>query len=348
MIKNPKVISIVDCFVHDETVENNLRNCLIKLRSEGHDVLLVSNTKIKTDILEMANYHFYDSRNQLFTREYSGISDVDFWFDCEFFKVHNIKSGLQKHGLSVLVNLFNSLRLAKSLGYTHFQRFETDDILGPISLEWIMTIPMLVESNNSSGLFYVNPNNSPPDASFHYFYCEIDYFLKSVKNLSSEEDYIQYLMETQGNMDFKIAEVFLYDHIIKMSSEGRILVKDGTTHMRKDFPDTIWNTVSSASNLPEKYKGCVTGIYRAFDKSGNDQDFFYLYSYNYINIPVQRRISVETMDANNLVISHNLSSKGSWSLHIIPKNTLKIMVYEGDDLIFSEDIENIKSYIEQK
>ena len=153
-------------------------------------------------------------------------------------------------------------------------------------------------------------------------------------------------------MNFKIVEIFLYDHILKATKDGTsgsLLIKEGSTHMRDDFPDTVWNTVSSASNLPEKYRGCVTGIYLAFSPSGSQQDFLYLYSHNYSNAQINRQIEVIVDDNNYPIrVDHNLIGKGAWCLNVIPKNTSQILVYEQDILIFSESSVGIKSYIENK
>lgn len=343
----PKVISIIDCFVHDRNVEQNLLKSVKTFKSQGCDVLLVSNTKISQEILEEVNYFFYDSRNQLFCHEYPGVSDVDFWTDNGGFVVHNIKSGLQKHGLSVLINLFNSLELAKSLGYTHFQRFETDDLYGPDSLDWIRKVPDLVNNGSKKGLFYINPDNSPADASFHYFYCEIDYFLEKFKRIKSEMDYEYYLMEIQGNRNFRIVEVFIYDHLLKCSNEDLLILKDGKTQMKVDFPDTVWNTVSSASNLPTKYGGCLTGVYRVY-KGGIDQDALFLYSYNYVDEGKNRRIRVRCSDGQDFYITHDLNCSGNWAYHPIPNNVTSIEVEEGDKILFKENITEIRSHIDFK
>jgi len=340
-----KVITIVDCFVSNKGIEENLKKSLQLLKSQGHEILLVSNTKINPEILEFTDYHFYDSRNQLFRKEYPGVSDVDFWTDFGSFVVHNIKSGVQKHGLSVLINIFNCLHLAKSLGYTHFQRFETDDLFGPISLSWIKSVPELVESNSRKGLFYTNPENYPSDASFHYFYCEIDYFLKSVPIIKTEEDYEEYLIWIQGNRDFRIVEVFLYDFVMKMAEQNQILIRDGKTQMTHDFPDTTWNTVSSSSNLQEKYKGCLTGIYKVFSQ-GVQQDYFYLYSTNFIDNSRARKIIVECQGGKYLTVDHELNGYKSWCYHQIPSDVLKIRVFEADELLFEESLSETKDYIE--
>ena len=44
----------------------------------------------------------------------------------DWFKVSNCFPHTQNHGLSVLISLFRSVRIAKDLGYTHFYKMEYD------------------------------------------------------------------------------------------------------------------------------------------------------------------------------------------------------------------------------
>jgi glycosyltransferase involved in cell wall biosynthesis len=341
-LRKSKTISIIDCFVHDVKVESNLIECINRLKSNGHDIFLVSNTSIKKEILDMVDYHFYDSRNQLFKKDYQGVSDVDFWSNQGHFTVHNLKSGLQKHGLSVLVNLFNALDIAKNIGYTHFQRFETDDLYGVKSMEWISQIPEMVITNGKKGLFYLNESNYPKDASFHYFFCEIDYFMKTMPRISKEEDYENYLINLQGTRDFKIVEAYLYDNLDKDS----VLIREGNTEMKSDFTDTVWNTVVSASNLPTKYKGCLSGIYRILNKDGAHSGYC-LYSHNYLDTEISRKIVVHSEDSDNIVIYHKLVGRNSWWLNDLIGTPTHIDVYEEDLIVYSLTTqENENSYIQ--
>jgi glycosyltransferase involved in cell wall biosynthesis len=343
-LRKMKTISIVDCFIHDKNVEYNLVNCIKRLKDNEHDVFLISNTPIEKNIIERVDYYLYDNRNQLFEKDYDGTSDVDFWTDCGYFIVHNMKSGIQKHGLSVLINLFNALRISKELGYTHFQRFETDDLYGPLSLDWIDKIPKFIQDQSKKGLFYINRHNSPPDASFHYFNCEIEYFLNEFTNIKSEEDYEKFLLESQGNKKFRIVEEFLYHHIVERESE--LILKDGGK-MSEDFPDTVWNTVCSSSNLPAKYKGCITGIYQVY-RGGQKENFLHLYSSNYLDSSKERIIRVEYRETEILSfdINHSLPVKSSWCLNQIPITTESILVFENGELLYTEKIEDVKSHIE--
>jgi hypothetical protein len=342
MLRNTKTISIIDCFVHDAKVESNLIECINRLKLNGHGILLVSNTSIRKEILDMVDYHFYDSRNQLFKKDYPGVKDVDFWSNQGHFTVHNFKSGIQKHGLSVLVNLFNALDIAKNIGYTHFQRFETDDLYGTESMKWISGVPELVIAEDKKGLFYLNESNYPKDASFHYFFCEIDHFMKIMPRISKEEDYEDYLMNLQGSRDFKIVEAYIYDNLDKDS----VLIREGNIEMKSDFPDTIWNTVVSASNLPTKYKGCLSGIYRRLDSDGV-QSGYCLYSQNYLDNDVTRKIVVHIDDSEDSVIHHKLVGRNSWWLNDIEGNPTHIDVYENESIVYSLTTqENANSYIQ--
>ena len=341
-LRNSKTISIIDCFVHDAKVESNLIECIDRLKSNGHDVFLISNTSIRKEILNSVDYHFYDSRNQLFKKEYPGVGDVDFWSNQGHFTVHNLKSGIQKHGLSVLINLFNALDIAKNLGYTHFQRFETDDLYGQESMKWISGVPEFVITQDKKGLFYLNESNVPKDASFHYFFCEIEHFLNMMPRISKEEDYENYLISYQGNRDFKIVEAYIYDNINRES----VLIREGNNQMKTDFSDTIWNTVVSASNLPNKYNGCLSGIYRLLDSNGNHVRYC-LYSQNYVDSEVLRKIVVHTEDSDKAEIYHKLTGRNSWWINDILGEPTHIDVYEDDLIIYSlTKNENINSYIQ--
>ena len=341
-LRNSKTISIIDCFVHDAKVESNLIECIDRLKSNGHDVFLISNTSIRKEILNSVDYHFYDSRNQLFKKEYPGVGDVDFWSNQGHFTVHNLKSGIQKHGLSVLINLFNALDIAKNLGYTHFQRFETDDLYGQESMKWISGVPEFVITQDKKGLFYLNESNVPKDASFHYFFCEIEHFLNMMPRISKEEDYENYLISYQGNRDFKIVEAYIYDNINRES----VLIREGNNQMKTDFSDTIWNTVVSASNLPNKYNGCLSGIYRLLDSNGNHVRYC-LYSQNYVDSEVLRKIVVHTEDSDKVEIYHKLTGRNSWWINDILGEPTHIDVYEDDLIVYSlTKNENINSYIQ--
>jgi hypothetical protein len=149
-------------------------------------------------------------------------------------------------------------------------------------------------------------------------------------------------MNLQGSRDFKIVEAYIYDNLGKDS----VLIREGNIEMKSDFPDTIWNTVVSASNLPTKYKGCLSGIYRRLDRDGV-QSGYCLYSQNYLDNDVTRKIVVHIDDSEDSVIYHKLVGRNSWWLNDIKGNPTHIDVYENESIVYSLTIqENANSYIQ--
>lgn len=361
---NHKPIAIVDSFVHKKEVEIKLIECIDRLKQDNIPILLVSNSKINPEILEKVDHFFYDERNQLFTDgKFTNVRDIDLFKDNDVFEAHEIKSGLQKHGLSVLVNIFNSLNYAKSLGYTHFFRFEVDDEFGQKSREFIKEVPKLVLENNKKALFYFNEgefhngvnDSEPENVSFHFMYSEIDFFLSNIPKISDESDYEKYLLSTKGNLDFEIAEEFIYNNLIK-ADQNLILKKSGLVDMKNDFPDTEWNKIVSESNMSGKFNGCTTLIYQVHKFppgvssilnpwKGDKTDQICIMSYNYRDTPIERKIEIVFKDGNKTEIVHNLPWNGSWSFNTFDRNVDKINVYENEQFLYEDKTETAKNYI---
>lgn len=98
---------------------------------------MVSNLVPPTDIINQVDYFIYNHENKLFVNDYENPNFVDLWKKYEDLEIHEISKELQKHGLSVLSNLFNSLDFPKSVGFTHFQRIEVDDLYCDSGYEFI-------------------------------------------------------------------------------------------------------------------------------------------------------------------------------------------------------------------
>jgi len=323
-----KTITIVDCFIHDNVVLDKLNLCLDKLKEFNNKILLVSNTTPPKEVLDKVDYFLYNSENKLFKEKYQEKELVDVWRDLGNFKAHEISSSIQKHGLSVLSNLFNSLDLAKSLGFKHFQRIEVDDIYSDDGYKFMTTIPELLDENKKKGLFYFNEGR---DVSFHFFYCEIDYFLSQVDRITDEKSYRTYLRQNGYGEEFKNVEIYLYDNLVRKGSNF-ILKRNGTNDMNLDFPNTRWNTVTSVSNIDSKFRGCSTKIYKI---EGTTR--FAVFTYNFNNFPVERKI--EVFGENTDVIYHTSSGLRHWSYNIFDRID-KIKVYDNQTNEFLYELEN--------
>jgi hypothetical protein len=236
-----------------------------------------------------------------------------------------------------MCNLFNALDLSKSLGYTHFQRIEVDDLFNDDGYEFMKSVPKLLNGQDKKALFYFNDD----DLSFHYFYSEIDFFINSVHRVNDEDSYRSYLRNNGFYENFKPVEVYMYDNLSKKDL-NQILIKNGEDDMMKDFPNTIWNSETSHSTLPEHFKGCTTTIYKI-----KDRDNFAVFSFNYLDNLVNRKIVVE-LDNKEEIIHHNLENNNTWFYHIFDNTLKKIKVYDliEDRLLYEMENKNIYSYIE--
>lgn len=335
-----KKITIIDCFVRNKRIEEKLKSTIEKLKNVGEDILLITNMPPDSEIIKMCDFFIYDRRNQLFESPYDNVNVVDFHINLGSFSVHNLKPGLQRHGLSVLVNLTNALSFVREMGYKYFQRVEVDDIFGEISLDRMSSIFKDCISLGKKACFYFNENEM--NVSFHYFVSEIEFFCNKVPKIKSEDDFRDYLISKRGNYDFVIAEEFIFQNI--NDSRNEILVKNGG-QMFLDFPDTSWNTETSGSNMDAKYRDCLTGIYKIINSVG-EQTGFAIMSYNYGENRIERKIICKSKGGNDLIFHHSLECLGAWVYHILPSECHEIEVFENDEIVLSEKKDNIISYLQ--
>lgn len=340
MHKN-KIVTIIDSFVSNENIEKNLKDFLDKFKGKNDsDILIISNKILKDDVIGRVQYYVYDCNNRLFEKEYTNLGLLNLFHRYETFEINDVDPEMQRHGLSVMVNLFNSLSIAKSLGYTHFQRLEIDDKFSEKGLEFIKQVPVLCLENEKKGLFYFNEGEKK-DVSFHYFFCEIDYFTKIVKNIKTEDDYRNYIYNLKSNYDFINVEEFLFRNIEENDADKLIIKRPGEAQ-KIDFEGTIWNTVTSESNKPTKYEGCTSKIY----KTNNNQFEFAILTYNYSDKSKNRLIKCFYEDGSSSEIMHFNPSKSTWSFDFVKNGLTHIEVYEAEYVprfLYRENKEEINS-----
>ena len=338
-----KKITIIDCYISSERVLSKLESMLNMLKNNGEDVLLMSNTAIPPHIQKLTNYSFYDENNRLFQDEYEDINLLDIWKSGSDIGIHELELSFQRHGLSVIINMFRCLEISKSLGYTHFQRLEVDDLFGPESIKHILNVPSLCIEQNKKALFYYNDYNNVKDFSFHYMFCEIDYFLNAVPVIRNESDYQNYLIKKYGKKKFAIVEQFLFDGLNGLNNQN-ILYRNGKDTMSIDFPDTNFNSETTECNISPKYKGCSSRIYRC--KNCNPNESPAILTYNYRGGPCSRTIVQSFNDGTTKTLTHSIPDKGHYTYNVSNPNLEKISVFDEDKLLYEEDNKSIDSWIE--
>lgn len=330
-----KTILILDAFINDEADETRLSNFIDSSRNIGDDILLMSNTNISETIQDKVNYFFYDKRNQLFKEKYDNYQDVSYYNLYEFFRVSNIFPHTQPHGLSVLISLFRSVKIAKDLGYTHFYKMEYDAILGNHTTNKIKELNQDCISNGKKGVFFMN---EPTFMNVHYFLCEIDYFLDNFWNITCEQDYIDFLQTNYNNRNFLLMEEFMCENLKKVN-QNEIIVHHNFV---QEFSDTLWNSKHTRVYYDQKYKGCYTKFYL----NQKNPDEIFIYSYNTKSEPTTRQIIITFNDETKTELFQSFDGYGIWNLYGYPNNIKKMEVYNENGFLFEEYCVDVKNTIE--
>lgn len=333
-----KRILILDAFLVDESEDKILLDFISSIKKIGDDILLISNTKISKEIQDEVNFFFYDKRNQLFTREYNSYEHISFFTNHENFKVSNLFLNTQPHGLSVLINLFRGVKLAKSLGYDYFYKMEYDAVLRDESINKIKEMNNSCVLNKKNGIFFVDEKGKG-SVEAHYFFSEVDFFLENFWNVDCEQDFVNYLENETKSLDFLTMEQFMYRNLMKTNIKN-LYIKE---KIYEYFKDSYLNSKHTKVFHDKKLNGCFTSFYSI---RGNP-DNVVIYSINKKNESDFRKIIVFFTDGTQLEVYQEVLSYYSWSFIVLDNKIEKMMVFDKDDnFLFEEYYENIFNEIE--
>lgn len=324
-------ILILDAFITDDYDEKILNNFLDSSKSFGDDVLLMTNTKISKETQDKVDFLFYDKKNQLFKEKYNNYEYVNYYKNYTNFNIYNWFQHTQPHGLSVLISLFRSVKIAKNLGYTHFYKMEYDALLGEETKNKIKVLNDSCLNDNKKGVFFITKNENYTGMDVHYFFCEIDYFLNNFWNISCEQDYINFLQIEKNNKDFLIMERFMFENMQKLDSNS-IEIKD---NFLSYFSDTHWNSKSTRVYFDKKYKECYIKFYINEDNPNQIS----MFSDNLKSTPTFRKIVIKFSDGTETEIVQYFAVYGIWHLHSFENKIDKIMVYDDKGFLYEEYFE---------
>lgn len=252
-----KPIIIVDAFFHDEYCLTTFKNYLNYVKKLNVPIMLITNSNFDKSLIDDVDYIVYDSNNRLFQKKYKDIGHIVFYWYNDDYYISLGTPAFQRHGLSVLSNLYHSTNFAKSLGYTHFYRIEYDCALD--NMDSIKAIENRVRLENKKGLVHVNENRY---ISYQIWYFELDYFTKYFPQINNEEDYVSVKSQFNHEKDFISAEEFIF-LMIKNSDGGfSNLITRSAEEMHSDYGGCTWNTLTSPSESDKIVDGCVSTLSR--------------------------------------------------------------------------------------
>ena len=306
--------------------------------------MVVTNSDFDKSIIDNIDYLVYDKNNRLFEKEYNTNDLIGLWYgDAEKYFCFSNKAS-QKHGLSVLSNLYHTSNLAKSLGYTKFIRIEYDSIIK--NIENINNLIIQTEEKNKKGFIYVNEEKY---LSFQLWYFDLDYFTKIMPKINTEEDYIntKFYLNSKHN-DFILVEDFLL-RIIKKKGLEDIIVKT-PEDLEREFPKTYWNSVTSPAESDSIIDGFFSSIFKVSDNKKYEDERNAEVNNNLFAI-VTWNCSSSKENISKITINKN-GKKETFYQKVLGDNSHDYKIFDLD----SEDIEieismndkNSKSYIVNK
>ena len=280
--------------------------------------MLVTNSNFSESLIKEVDYILYDKNNRLFKNEYVSDDTVFVWYtdkDKYFSFSNNIT---QKHGLSVLSNLHHSTNLAKSLGFTHFFRIEYDsEIKNVDKIKHIM-----YETKDKNGYIYVNEDKY---LSYQLWYLSLDYFTKIMPSINKEEDYINSKLKL-GSKENEF--ILVEDYLLRLfrNDEGyKDLIVNTPKQVKIDFPDSSWNTITSAAESDFIVDGFVSSVYKvAYSKEGIDDQYcpidntkFAIVTWNCSSTNSNKsKIIIKRKNQIDQILDHSISETNGQSYNI--------------------------------
>ena len=333
-----KPLILITTYIYNPETEEILNRSLDGLLQLGFDVMVVSNSRLQPETLARINFFLYLKEAPYFGSDYTNIPILRFWFGTDEWEINHWLPSYQRYGLSVLRNLSHSLALADSMGYKTFLYLTGDNQFGPKSLEFLGNLPQLCPPGPAQALFYLNGDS---EVSSVPIFADIKHFKNLIQEIKLEEDYRNYLIQRQGNLDFLDVEKFFHLNLTSRDPDT-YMVRDGLTQLFLDFPDTRWNLVTGVYNTDPKYQGCLTALFAVRDLAGQDLGFS-IFSRNLRDSQVERTIEITFEDGRTESLLHSLGTY--YWLKSDFQNVAKIRVFEHGSFLFEESWDGASTLI---
>lgn len=261
-----KAAIAADVFFHTQANFDNFVNYATNMKKTGLPLLLMTNSKFDSRVIDYVDYLIYDKENRLFQYEYKNYKPLFLFFSNQFYTFHIPTVGKQKHGLSVLSNFYRALVFLKSLDYTHIIKTEADCIIE--NTDRILEELQSTVDSNKKGLIYLHNDNGDLFTSYHIMYFEIDYLLSLFPKINNEEDYKNYISDEK----FLSAEELL-TNIVKPRID-EIIVKDSNLVFTDYGKNSSWNRILSPVESNKIINGCIPNVFKVYENDVLLEDIF--------------------------------------------------------------------------
>lgn len=199
--------------------EDITKKTIDNIKNFGEKVILSSHCPVSLDLQRSADFFIYDKNNPLIRHDFFTQS----WFTTDdYYALLNITKNDNNfnHALGVFINYYNSLTLAKSLGYETAVCTNFDMVFSKEDMNIINNRINEMKKLNKKAFFM----NTPEREGIHYktifFITNIDFFLDNFKYINNEDIYNKEIKKVGSNTN--CLENFFY-HSLKNFKDNLLL-----------------------------------------------------------------------------------------------------------------------------
>ena len=243
MIEKKDEVIIVNAYINTPAKEMALNRCIDQLLKLDRDIMIVSHTPIKKNIIEKVHYYIYDYNNEFLPEH---LSDY-LWFSDPNVYYQTNKHGFARHSYSVWRSIQNAVSFAKILNKKFFYHLHYDSYIDDRDLNAFNEVRK--DMGEKRGYVhkypvYIRDGN---EFLFDAFYCvffafDVDFFLDKISPLvySPEEYHLRNRFDEIG-VEVATIQCYLYNMFKKFLDEIYIIESD--KEEVKIFPNSKFNTI---------------------------------------------------------------------------------------------------------
>jgi len=338
-----KNIYIITSHPNYKMSEDITKKTLENIRSHNKEVILSAHCPVSVELQNLSNYFIYDKNNPLIKHDFFSVS----WFNTEeYYALLNITKNDNNfnHALGVLLNYYNSLTIAKSLGYEIAVCTNFDMVFSENDINIIDDRINRMEKENKKAFFMTS---TAPDGTHYktiFFITNIDYFLNTFRYIADENIYMEEIKKVGSNTN--CLENFVY-HTLKNKTEDLLLEEISENDLFSTSQINLFSLIEYNTILPLENENDHFIIWFSSANSLDSRDFILNVKKNGKNVFIDikninekfiyfKKVKFERGD------SFEINSKTINGNEVLKDYTIKV-----DDEIFN-DLKSYGKFIDKK
>jgi autotransporter strand-loop-strand O-heptosyltransferase len=305
IINRKKEIYIISTYPNTSIKDEITQKCINSIKKHNNKVILSSHIPVSISLQKNSDFYIYDSYNPLFGHSLytkSWYENNLFRVDCNY-SLDDMKNNNQS--LTVLNNIYNSVKLAKSFGYDRIISVTYDSIFTDNDMNKINEICENIDKHSKEGFFMQFKDNNNDCLKSVFFIVNVDFFLNIFNNIRTPKMFNEDCVKVKSH---NFLEHYFYKKLENFKE--KIIIEETNEDILFEGEMNIFSEAEYLKLLPIE---------------NNDNSFMIWFTTN--NKYDKRKLSIDISKGGNVIknISKNINSK--------------TIFYEKIDLSFNDNID---------